>query len=370
MRYPQNASVAEELVLKAIDGGVNYFDTAYIYPGSEEVLGRVLHKNNLRDKVNIATKMPLLICKSGKDFDKYFERQLERLKTNYIDFYLMHNLTDLMLWSKLCEWGIEDWIEKKKTEGVIKRIGFSFHGSKNDFTELLHAFEWDFCMIQYNYYDKNYQAGEAGLKAAYAKGIPVFIMEPLLGGKLATGLPKRAVEAFRSSDKSISPAAWAFRWLYNQNETFCLLSGMNSLSMLEENIKTANSSNIGMLSEAEHRTFDEVRGIIRASFKVPCTGCGYCLPCPRHVNIPACFSAYNTYYAMSKFSGFQQYLTSSGITSHRQSSAGQCISCGKCEPKCPQNIEIINSLKQVSSLMEPFWFRWGVKFARKVLGRG
>ena len=175
---------AEKEVMNAINKGVNYFDTAYIYPGSEEALGKILEKNNVRDKVYIATKLPQYLIKSKNALDKYFEEQLKRLKTDHIDYYLMHMLTDIAAWEKLKKLGIEEWIENKKKEGKIINLGFSFHGNSDMFIKILDAYDWDFCQIQYNYMDENSQAGVKGLKTAYEKNIPVIIMEPLRGGKL------------------------------------------------------------------------------------------------------------------------------------------------------------------------------------------
>ncbi len=372
MRFPKNLGATdmqktEMLIKKAINEGINYFDTAYIYGGSEEALGQVLLKNNLREKVYIATKLPLMICRSVADFDKYFNIELERLKTDYIDYYLMHMITDVKLWEKLCSWGIEDWIKEKKKSGKIKQIGFSFHGKRDDFLELLDAYDWEFCQIQYNYSDENYQAGVTGLKKAAEKGIPVIIMEPLLGGKLATGLPPSAVALFKQANSELSPAAWALRWLWNQPEVTLLLSGMNDSKQLEENIRIANDATPNMLTEQENETYRKVISAFSASYKVHCTGCNYCMSCPHGVNIPACFAAYNTYYSISKGAGIQQYVMSTGGMSDFQSYASHCKKCGKCEKHCPQNIEIIKSLEAVSKKMEPIWYKPAMSIARKVM---
>lgn len=197
MRFPRNLTKidinrTERLITEAVKNGINYFDTAYIYGESEEVLGQIIHRNNLRNNIFLATKLPIGKCNVYNDFEALFQTQLERLCTNYIDYYLMHNLSDTKLWNGLCELGIEQWIEEKKASGQIKNIGFSFHGIHNEFIKLVDAYDWDFCQIQYNYINTNYQAGTAGLKKAAEKGLSVIIMEPLLGGKLANGLPKNA----------------------------------------------------------------------------------------------------------------------------------------------------------------------------------
>jgi len=347
---------AEKLIKSAIDAGVNYFDTAYVYAGSEEVLGKTLSKYGVRDKVYIATKMPLILCRNKSDLDKYFPRHLERLRTNYIDYYLLHMLTDMKTWNTLCEWGIKEWVAEKKASGQIKQFGFSFHGSQNEFSELLDAYEWDFCQIQYNYSDENYQAGVTGLRKAADKGMPVIIMEPLLGGKLVSGLPKGAAERFEETIPDVTPVAWAFRWLYNQPEVTVVLSGMNEQSQLDENIKTAETAKPNMLSQAELDAFSDVKHIFNDSYKVLCTGCHYCMPCPHGVNIPACFTAYNTRFAISKSQAGLQYSMST-LMNDNPSYASLCKKCGKCEKHCPQNIPIRETLGEVEKEFETLRFK-------------
>ena len=204
---------AEQELMEAIENGVNYLDTAYIYSGSEVLLGKILEKNHCRKKVNLATKLPQYLIKSEAALERYFNEQLSRLKTDYIDYYLMHMLTDIAAWEKLKRLGIEEWIEKKKAEGRIHNIGFSFHGNTEMFLKILDAYDWDFCQIQYNYIDEHTQAGRRGLKAAAEKGIPVIIMEPLRGGKLVDLLPERAKRRIAEDRKKRTPAELAFRWL-------------------------------------------------------------------------------------------------------------------------------------------------------------
>ncbi|MDR2618890.1 MAG: aldo/keto reductase, partial [Treponema sp.] len=239
MRFPRKGAVidmekTERLVMEAVNRGVNYFDTAYIYGGSEEALGAVLDKNKARDAVYIATKLPLVLSRSASDFDKFFNKSLERLRTDRVDYYLLHMLTDRRQWERFRAMGIEDWLAAKKKEGRIRQAGFSFHGSQEEFLKLLDVYDWDFCQIQYNYAQENYQAGKTGLLRAAAKGLPVIIMEPLLGGKLASALPREAEEVFRASGKKA--AEWALRWVWNHKEATVLLSGMNDPAQLEENL--------------------------------------------------------------------------------------------------------------------------------------
>jgi predicted aldo/keto reductase-like oxidoreductase len=361
MRFPRDLSQidmarTEKLIIKAVQEGINYFDTAYSYDGSEDVLGQILAKNNLRNKIFLATKLPLNKCGGYDDFGSLFHQQLKRLRTDYIDYYLLHNLFDMNLWKNLCELGIEKWIKEKKEAGQIKSAGFSFHGIHEEFLKLLDAYDWDFCQIQYNYINTNYQAGTRGLKKAADKALPVIVMEPLLGGKLAKGLPKKVIEIFKEANKELSPAAWALRWLWNQNEVTVVLSGMNEITQLEDNIETAKTAVPNMLAKEDNDTYESVIKIIEDSYKIPCTGCNYCMPCPHNVNIPSCFAAYNVSYAIGKVSGFLQYVTGTGAMDTKNNfSASKCKECGVCEKKCPQHIPIIISLKNVCERMEPFF---------------
>ena len=207
---------AEKEIMEAYASGINYFDTAYIYPGSEELLGKVFEKHKIRDKVFIATKLPHYMIKSKEDIDAHFNEELKRLRTDHIDYYLMHMLTDVKSWERLKEFGIEDWIKDKKKSGQIRQIGFSYHGNSDMFCKLIDSYDWDICLIQYNYLDENSQAGKTGLHYAAKKGIPVNIMEPLRGGRLVNQLPEKAIKLFENYDKKMTPAEWSFRWLWNQ----------------------------------------------------------------------------------------------------------------------------------------------------------
>ena len=357
---------ADALIMDAIERGINFFDTAYIYPGSEAALGHVLDKNKVRDKVYIATKLPLFSCRAYEDFDKIFNVQLERLKTDYIDYYFMHNMTKHADWERLCGLGIEKWISEKRANGQIKHIGFSFHGAKDAFTTLVDAYDWDFCMIQYNYINTHYQAGTAGLKHAHAKGISVFIMEPLLGGKLAQDLPAAAMELFKTKDQNSTPASWALRWLWSQPEVSLVLSGMNKPEQLQENTAIAASAQVGGMSDEELAVVEQAAAVFSATYKIPCTGCNYCLPCPVKINIPDSFMAYNASYAVSRFTGMQLYATTKGGF-NKGFSVHDCTTCGKCEKLCPQEIDITKKLKDVGKRMEPWWFKPAMLIIRKPL---
>ncbi|HML46563.1 MAG TPA: aldo/keto reductase [Clostridia bacterium] len=361
---------SEPLLMEALDSGVNYLDTAYIYTGSEAAVGQILERNHARDRAYLATKLPLMLCRAPSDFDRFLSVQLERLRTDHIDYYLMHMLTNPEQWQRLCAMGIEQWLIGKRAEGKIRQIGFSFHGRQEDFMALVDAYDWDFCQIQYNYVNTHYQAGEAGLRYAASKGLPVIVMEPLLGGRLATGLPERAEAALRRAQPDWSPAAWALRWLWNQPEVTVVLSGMSAEAQLRENVAHACASLPGELSPKALEAVVRATEAFDASNKVPCTGCGYCMPCPQHVNIPGCFAGYNAVYAHGFSKGVQQYMQSTGALSPLPANAGRCIKCRKCESHCPQNIPIAETMQTVAKRMEPFWYKAGMAVARRYAAGG
>ena len=352
MRFTQNAGKvdidkAEKEFMAAYNAGVNYFDTAYIYPGNEQAVGEILKRNNIRDKINLATKLPHYLIKKPGQVDKYFDEQLKRLNTDYINYYLMHMLTDIDTWERLKGLGIEEWIKAKKESGQIKQIGFSYHGNSEMFIKLVDAFDWDFCMIQYNYMDEKTQAGVKGLKHAHEKGLPVMIMEPLRGGRLVNNLPADAKKAFEEYEVKRSPAEWALRWLWNQKEVTTVLSGMNSLEMVKENIRVASDANAGDFTEEDFKLIEKVKKAINASVKVPCTGCRYCMPCPKNVDIPGSFSAYNRLYTDGWYTGMKEYIMCTALRK-TSTAANNCIGCGKCEEHCPQKIKIREEIKNVN----------------------
>ena len=359
---------AEREIMAAYKAGVNYYDTAYIYPGSEAALGQILEKNGIRDRVHIATKLPQYLVQKRAAVDRYFDEQLRRLRTGYVDYYLMHMLTDPAQWEKLRALGIEEWIAEKKRSGAIRNIGFSYHGNTANFLKILEAYDWDFCQIQYNYLDEHTQAGVAGLEAAVARGIPVVIMEPLRGGKLVNLLPEEAKKIMARSGRGWSPAGWAFRWLYNQAGVTVVLSGMNSLAMVEENVATASDAIAGAFTEADFDVIEQVRQQIRRTEKVGCTGCRYCMPCPQGVDIPGTFRCYNAMYAETKSAGRFQYAQTVAMTKE-PAFVSQCIGCGKCERHCPQGIAIREKLKEADKALRPLPYRIGIALTRKFFFR-
>ena len=355
---------AEKEIMRAYELGINYYDTAYTYPGSEEALGKILDKNNIRKNVKIATKLPQYLVKNSGQIDKYFEEELKRLRTDYIDYYLMHMFTDIKNWENLENLGIVDWIKRKKEEGAIKNLGFSFHGDTEMFLKILDSYDWDFCQIQYNYVDEHTQAGRRGLEAAAAKGIPVIIMEPLRGGKLVNLLPDDAKKLIKNNEHGWSPAEWGLRWLWNQKEVTCVLSGMNSVEMVEENVRIASDVAEGSLTEDDFKVYEEIKRIIGLKEKVGCTGCAYCMPCPKGVDIPGTFACYNKMYSEGKSEGRFEYARNIGMRA-TPGFATQCVECGACEKHCPQHIEIRKKLKEADKALRPLPYKAATAILRK-----
>ena len=356
---------AERELLAAVDAGVNYFDTAYLYPGSEELLGNVLAANALRERVNIATKLPQYSTHTPAAIEKTFREELRRLRTDHIDYYLMHMFTDVREWDFLRSIGIEDWIAAKKAEGSIRQIGFSYHGDTEMFLRILSAYDWDLCQIQYNYMDERSQAGRRGLEAAAARGVPVVIMEPLRGGKLAK-LPPRAEEALRETRRGWSAAQWGLRWLWDQPGVTCVLSGMNSLEMLADNCAAASEAVPGAFTESDFAALARVSAILRENEKVGCTGCRYCMPCPGGVDIPGVFHYWNLMGMQGKLETRLEFARNVGM---RQSPgfASQCVGCGKCEQHCPQRLPIREKLREADRALRPFPYSAGIELARRFM---
>lgn len=341
----------EKEIMEAIRSGVNYFDTAYVYGGSEAALGEILARNGVREQVYIATKLPHYLIKSKAGLEKCFQEQLKRLRTDHVDYYLMHMLNDVQTWQGLCAKGVDQWIREKQASGQICSIGFSYHGNSANFKELLDAYDWDFCQIQYNYLDEHTQAGREGLLYAESKGIPVIIMEPLRGGRLVQLLPEEAKLLFAEAVPKRTPAEWAFRWLWNQTGVTVVLSGMNSLEMVQQNVQVASESKAGELTGEQMELYEKVRQEINRKIKVGCTACGYCMPCPKGIDIPGTFRCYNELYTGSRKAGKKEYLMTTAFRKKQNPSSG-CAQCGKCEQHCPQQIPIRQKLKEASRELE------------------
>jgi len=352
MRFPtikDNSHIDEdkagEMMRYAIDNGVNYIDTAYPYHGgtSEGFVGKVL-KKGYRGKVYLATKMPVWLVEDYKDFDRFFNEQLERLQTDYIDFYLMHAL-NIEKWEKIHNLDVIKWIEEKKAERKIKHIGFSFHDSYDSFVKIINAYEgWEFCQIQHNYMNEEFQAGTKGLKYAYARGLGVIVMEPILGGNLANP-PEVIRDIWDEAPYKRRPADWALQWVWNKPEVSLLLSGMSNIQQVEENIESAEEAGMGKLTEDELAAISRVRDKYQEIQPIPCTDCKYCMPCPNGVDIPQNFEIYNTgkmynqlLHAKERFARLKDI----------GGSASSCIRCNECEAKCPQGIKIMDWLATIA----------------------
>lgn len=353
MRFPtvddQNDNIKEKEAIKmiryAIDNGINYLDTAWPYHGenSEVIVGKAL-QDGYREKTKLATKLPSPYVEKKEDIDYYFDNQLKKLQTDYIDLYLLHALNKKQ-WEKYKKFNIIDWLEDKKEKGQIKNIGFSFHDNYDVFEEIIDYYDWDFCQIQYNYLDTEFQAGKKGLKYAHDKGIAVVVMEPLRGGTLAQIPPKEVNEILKQSSNNRNAVEWSLQWLWDQKEVDVVLSGMSNMKQLKENMKLASQADKNRLTNQENTLIKKARKKFLDIFPVTCTGCNYCLPCPEGVAIPNIFSLYNEAKIYDKYEeNKERYLNFK-----EKSGAENCVQCGQCEEACPQNLKIIDHLKEISA---------------------
>jgi predicted aldo/keto reductase-like oxidoreductase len=345
--FDPNKAINEEETIKmiryAIDQGVNYFDTAYSYHSgkSEPILGRAVQ--GYRDKVVIATKLPVWLVKEEKDFNKFLDEQMRRLGTDYLDVYLLHGL-NRQVWSKMLQLKLFKFLDQIRSDGRIRHVGFSFHDEVKIFKEIVDSYDWEICQIQYNFFDENYQAGKEGLTYAASKGLGVVVMEPLRGGKLTDRIPPEVKTIWESAEKKRTPAEWALRWVWNHPEVSTALSGVSTMGQIMENIRVANEGEPNSLSEKELSTIAQVKEVYRKMLKIDCTGCGYCMPCETGVDIPLNFSLYNDLF-MFKNPEINVFLYKELISPERRASA--CIECGKCEERCPQHLQIQEALKVV-----------------------
>jgi uncharacterized protein len=362
MRLPQTdaepAHVDEaesiRMVRHAIDNGVNYVDTAYPYHAgrSEAVIGMAL-QDGYRQKVKLATKMPPWFINSQSDMDRILDEQLKRLQSSTIDFYLLHGLGQ-DTWPKLRDLKVFNWVEKAMSDGRIQHLGFSFHDEFSVFKEIVDAYDnWTMCQIQYNYMDTEYQAGTNGLKYAADKGLAVVVMEPLRGGSLSKQPPPSIAEIWAQAGSKRSPAEWALLWIWEQPGVSMLLSGMSNMQQLEENLAVAGRSGPGALTEDDMALIERAKQARRRLSPLPCTGCGYCMPCENGVEIPRIFQLYSdgVMYDDMRTARFFYRMALSGLREDQR--ADNCIECGKCEEKCPQKIEIGEWLKKVHAELGP-----------------
>jgi hypothetical protein len=340
---------ATRMVRYAIDQGVNYVDTAYPYhrQASEPFLGRAL-QDGYRERVKLATKMPVWLVEGAEDFDRYLDEQLERLQTSHIDFYLLHGLGQAR-WPTIRDLNVFDWAEGAIADGRIRHLGFSFHDQYELFEELVDASElWTFCQIQYNYMDIEYQAGTKGLKYAADKGLAVVIMEPIRGGRLANKIPPTVQEIWDGASIQRTPAEWALQWVWNQPEISLLLSGMSTMEQVEQNLASAGRSGPGTLTAEELALYDRVREEYDKLCPIPCTDCKYCLPCPSGVNIPRVFEVYNDLMMYGDENRAQMVYN---VFMNEDERANLCIDCGECLEKCPQMIEIPDWLAKAHEVL-------------------
>lgn len=341
---------ATRMIRYAIDQGVNYIDTAWPYHQgqSEPVVGRIL-KDGYRERVALATKMPSWLIEKEADFDSFFNSQLERLQTDHIDFYLLHTLNQ-EYWDKYLKFKVFNWAEQQLADGRIRNLGFSFHDDFEVFERILTGYDhWDFCQIQYNYMDVDFQAGQRGLKMAADRGLGVVIMEPLKGGQLAKETPPASVKAvFDRAEVDWKPAEWALQWLWNQPEVGLVLSGMSAMRQVEENLISASRSGVGSFGPAQTRLMEEARAAWKGVAPVACTHCEYCLPCPNEVLIPQIFEIYNNSVMYDlQARGKRRYEREIAA----ENRADQCVECGTCESLCPQHLEIIQYLKDAHAYL-------------------
>lgn len=346
---PSGEKVDEErsmhMIRSAIDQGVNYIDTAYPYHGgnSEVVLGKVL-KDGYREKVRLATKSPTWLVQKEEDFDKYLDEQLQRLQTDHVDFYLFHGLSKKRWHDIVLKFNLLKRAEAAVKDGRVRHVGFSFHDEYDSFKEIVDGYDdWTFCQIQYNYMDTENQAGTQGLKYAASKGLAVIVMEPLLGGRLANP-PQPVRKVLESGSKKRQPADLALQWIWSQPEVSVILSGMSTVDQVEQNIASASKSGVNSLGKGDLELIKRVRAKYLERIPIPCTKCGYCMPCPNGVDIPANFELYNNGFIHEDMRTARNTYTRFMNEKER---ASACVQCKECEEKCPQKIRISELMPDV-----------------------
>ncbi|MBQ6444524.1 MAG: aldo/keto reductase [Methanosphaera sp.] len=349
--------LAREQIKTAIDNGINYIDTAYLYGNgsgsNERALGQILNELGYRDKVYLSTKMNRMAIHSRRDMDTMLEKQLENLQTDHIDFYFIHNVISYDDISVLDDMGLYEFIEENTKSGKIRNIGFSFHGSYNDFINIVDDYDWDVTLLQHNYIDNNMQAGIKGIKLAYENDMAVIIMEPLKGGLLAGTMPKEVEKLIANSNTTRSNVDLALSWIFDTPEITCVLSGMNSIDMIEENIEIVNNHPSNPLNKEELELIGNMKDKILELNKISCTGCNYCMPCPKDINIPDIFKYYNdkNLFPEDKSYGvhhtFILYNANINGIIGKAHDASLCVECGLCTSKCPQQLDIPNLIRQV-----------------------
>ena len=359
---------AKKLIFHAIDNGVNFIDTAYLYGDSETFLGEIL-TDEIRSKVKISTKLPSINVRKYEDMENILAEQLNRLQIDCIDYYLIHAV-DLKTINRLIKRDLIKFLDKAKAEGKIRHAGFSYHGPKEEFESVVDSYDWDAVMVQYNYFDENVQASVEGIEYAASKGLGIFVMEPLKGGILAGKMPDEVEQVFKKANPNKSNADWALEWVLNNRNVTCVLSGMNSMEQLDDNLAVADKTTPLSMSFEEMETIELAKRVMRNSLKINCSTCGYCMPCPQGVNIPECMKIYNEKYLFNhkglvnqSLIDYYQYV--GGIMGN-EGSAGKCNGCGKCLRKCPQKLDIISELKKVKKEFEFPGVKYILVFVRHV----
>ncbi|QHI73708.1 aldo/keto reductase [Aminipila terrae] len=346
MRFPDNEAEAIEMVRYALDHGVNYIDTAYVYQGSENITGKSL-KDGYRNKTYLATKSPIWNITTYNDFEKYLDEQLKRLQTDYIDVYLLHNL-GFDNWQKVKRFDGLTFLDKMVKKGKIRHTAFSYHGPLELFKEVTESYDWEMAQIQLNILDEFYQVGTQGLKYLAEKGIAAVIMEPLKGGSIVNQYPPEVKGILSNYPEKRTLVEWCFRWLYNMPEVSVVISGTSTLAQLKENLDIFHKAECNVMTTEDLNLINRIREAFEKKKGIDCTGCSYCMPCPKNVNIPEIFKLYNSVSMTDSFIDgwtYKSSIISSGA------GADQCINCGLCMTYCPQNIVIPENLKKAHSLL-------------------
>lgn len=340
---------AVSMIRHSIDMGINYVDTAYMYHNgdSERIVGEAL-KDGYREKVLLADKMPVWLAKDEEKMKEMFQEQLDRLGVDTIDMYLVHNVT-VPVWKRAQKFHLLDFLEEKRAEGKIKYIGFSFHDDLSLFKEVIDAYPWDFCQIQLNYMDKNFQAGEEGLRYAASRDIPVVVMEPLKGGKLTDALPRTVEALWKQAEIQRTPAEWALRWVANHPEVMTILSGMSAPQQLEENLQILSDAQPDSLTEKELSIIDQVSAEYNKLIQYSCTACKYCMPCPKKIDIPTAINFYNEWHL---YEGNPKIKDDYPVWLTKGRRPGDCVACKACEGHCPQHLPISEIMKKTAAIFE------------------
>ncbi|MBR3843756.1 MAG: aldo/keto reductase [Christensenellaceae bacterium] len=349
MRFPTidgkiDYSKAEKLIEKAYEGGVNYYDGAYPYHGgqAETFMGDVL--SGIRDKIFMATKLPPQQIEKPEDMYRIFDEQLKKLKTDHVDYYLLHGISDMRVYNKVVDLGLLKFFDEIKKDGRAKHVGFSSHANESDFKKIANSYDYEFVQIQFNYYDVLRQMGIPALRFAAEKNLGVIVMEPQRGGLLSNIEDEAKLAHIKGMG---TPAEMAFRFVIDRPEVTCVLSGMSTMQQVEENLATFDKFEAGNMSEAELQALTKIRESFESQIQVECTACGYCMPCPFGVDIPISFRCLNDAHMVNMESGKRTYNIMTQRAGYPDSGAGQCQKCGLCETKCPQHISIREKLEQV-----------------------